>query len=229
MTHHWHALARIVAVLVLTLVVASTLSTTRAADFEPAQPSSPMHDWSGFYGGVHAGYVWGDFDYSGGAFGASTNVTPEDGLFGLLVGYNYQMETFVIGIEGDSAISYANDRRTVGAAVPVPVRGDIDALFSLRARLGFAMDNVLVFGTAGAGLLETKTRAPGFVSEDTHWGFVIGGGVEWALNDTWSVRSEYLYGDFERENVGGGISLDPDIHVVRAALIWKFGGLLAGF
>ena len=43
------------------------------------------------------------------------------------------------------------------------------------------------------------------------------------------MRGEYLYGDFETENVGGGISLNPEIHILRAAVVWQFGGLLEGF
>lgn len=228
MNDYWHAFGRVIAVAVMALGISSTSSTLRAADFEPA-PSSAVHDWSGFYGGVHAGYVFGDFDYSGGVFGAGSNATPDDGIFGLLAGWNHQMETFVIGIEGDASISYAHDDFSVGGAAPVAVRADIQDLYTLRARLGFAMDDVMVFGTAGVGLLGTKTRVPGSTFSDDHWGFVVGAGAEWALSDTWSVRGEYLYGDFETENVGGGISLDPELHIVRAAVVWQFGGLLAGF
>lgn len=221
MTDYLRVFGRIFAVAMLVLGVSSASSELRA--------QSGVHDWSGFYGGVHAGYVWGDYDYSGGAFGTGSNQTPDDGIFGVLAGYNYQMETFVLGLEGDASISYAHEDDTFGGAAPFPVRADIQDLYTLRARLGFAMDNVMVYGTAGVGLLGTKTRVPGSAYSEDHWGFVVGAGAEWAFNETWSVRGEYLYGDFETENVGGGISLNPEVHILRAAVVWQFGGLLENF
>ena len=221
MTDYWRVFGRTIAAAMLVLGVSSASSELRA--------QSSVHDWSGFYGGVHAGYVWGDYDYSGGVFGTGSNLTPDDGIFGLLAGYNYQMETFVIGLEGDASISYADEGDTLGGGAPFPVRADIQDLYTLRARLGFAMDDVMVYGTAGVGVLGTKTRVPGSAFSESHWGFVVGGGAEWAFSESWSVRGEYLYGDFETENVGGGISLNPEVHILRAAVVWQFGGLLEGY
>ncbi|MGI9413275.1 MAG: outer membrane protein [Hyphomicrobiales bacterium] len=226
MTDCWQVFLRVVAVAVTTLGFSLNPAPVKAADIDVMAAPASMHDWSGFYGGIHGGYAWGDYDYSGGVFAGGANAKPDDAIFGFLLGWNHQMDNLVIGIEGDASISYAYDRSTVGA---VQTRADIDALFSWRARIGYAMDSVLIYGTGGVGLLETRTRAPGFEDEENHWGFVVGGGVEWALSDAWSVRGEYLYGSFSEENQGAGISLDPEIHVARAALVWNFSSMFGGY
>jgi outer membrane immunogenic protein len=85
-------------------------------------------------------------------------------------------------------------------------------LATARARLGFTpWERVLVYGTAGVAWADFEsntnvtfatTGSPFAVyngaihtgsASTTKFGAVLGGGVEWALTNNWTVKAEYLY------------------------------------
>lgn len=79
-----------------------------------------------------------------------------------------------------------------------------DWLFTLRPRVGWVMNNWLVYATGGLAVADEKfsqtlTLLAPFVSTNsfttTRVGWTVGGGVEYALNRNWSVKGEYLYVD----------------------------------
>jgi outer membrane immunogenic protein len=91
--------------------------------------------------------------------------------------------------------------------------GHIDWMASFRGRLGFAADRALFYVTGGAavanigGTTITVVNGPGiglpagtFVSggggSATRWGWTIGGGIEWAFTNNWSLAGEYRHTDF---------------------------------
>ncbi|TDR84522.1 TonB-dependent receptor domain-containing protein [Enterovirga rhinocerotis] len=98
---------------------------------------------------------------------------------------------------------------------------DIEWLSTIRGRLGFALtDNLMIYGTGGIAFAEqverrtqfatmtygTSTLAvaqfvtvPSFTETDrvSRVGFAIGGGVEYAIGDGWSVKGEYLLNSFQ--------------------------------
>ena len=107
---------------------------------------------------------------------------------------------------------------------------DIDWTGSVRGRLGYALDNRwLVYGTAGVAFLhERQTRDQYRYTQDmmgqkdtamfavdqssgTRAGLTVGGGVEYAINDRWSVKADYTYSrygnrSFNFENGRAGTS-----------------------
>ncbi|MFD2228288.1 outer membrane protein, partial [Microvirga arabica] len=76
----------------------------RSAPPAPIIAAAPIFTWTGFYVGVNAGYGWSNDDFD------SVDLADEDddGGFvgGAQVGYNYQIGSFVVGLEGD--IQYAD-------------------------------------------------------------------------------------------------------------------------
>jgi outer membrane immunogenic protein len=59
-----------------------------------------------------------------------------------------------------------------------------------------------------------------------HVGWVFGGGLEYAVDDRWSWKLEYLYAPLDRtiDNVGGQIrTTDASLNIVRAGLNYRFG------
>jgi outer membrane immunogenic protein len=88
---------------------------------------------------------------------------------GGFVGFNYQINAFVLGLEGD--FGWADSERTfVGNAYPLVLRGTAtsDATFflkttwdaSIRGRLGVVpLPGVLVYGTAGAAWIHTEATS----------------------------------------------------------------------
>lgn len=180
-------------------------SIVNAAD----APAPLAYDWSGFYAGVNAGYAWGetegtdingwlDFpDYK------SSLTADGDGLTaGGQLGYNMQSDSLVFGVEADLSYLDVSGSETSSIASDNHVVSDDGYLGTLRARLGFAADRLLIYGTGGLAAGDTGSKwvddggASQFVlSADSQWGWVAGGGIEYASTDSFSVKAEYLYYD----------------------------------
>ncbi|MFL4996574.1 MAG: porin family protein, partial [Microvirga sp.] len=78
----------------------------RAAPPAPIIAAVPVFTWTGFYVGVNAGYGWNAND-SITVGGVRFDLDDEGGFVGgAQAGYNYQIGSFVVGLEGD--IQYAD-------------------------------------------------------------------------------------------------------------------------
>jgi outer membrane immunogenic protein len=223
-------------VLAATALVA-TVSIASAADMSrPVYKATPAaapvaYNWSGFYIGAHGGYAWGDLN--GNLAGLIGSQDIDGGFGGGQLGWNWQApgSPWVFGIEADASFASVGD--TV-AVVGGSIDSDIDSFGTIRARLGYAVDRTLWYVTGGAAWVNneitvTATGIGSLSSSNTHWGWTIGGGVEWAFYDNWSLKAEYLYIDTSSENyfttiLGTALSFDPDIHTVRVGLNYRFGG-----
>ncbi|HZR72792.1 outer membrane protein [Bradyrhizobium sp.] len=201
----------------LGLLLASVAGSAYAADL-PAPPAvpytkapaivSPATNWSGFYIGAMGGY---------GSENSGDQFAIKGGFGGGTVGYNWQFGQFVVGLEGDGAFADINNSVTqvfpvVGA---VTASAKVDALATIRGRFGVAFDQVLLYGTAGLALADTKLSASALgltVSDSqTLTGWTAGAGIEWMFLPHWSVKGEYLYRSFGSQTffastVPGGIS-----------------------
>jgi outer membrane immunogenic protein len=194
---------RLLPLLAGTALAASAVSSVLAADLPvrtapppPVVAAVPIFTWTGFYVGVNAGWGWRD-DNSTPVILSPGVGTPglagrldfsgDDGGFtgGGQIGYNYQIGSFVIGAEADIQWADTGNNQSV-VFVPAPgfsgvfLPGDFssnapDWFGTLRARLGFAVDRFLIYGTAGLAYTE----------DDAGW--VAGGGVEWALPTNWNM------------------------------------------
>jgi outer membrane immunogenic protein len=95
-------------------VIASALTTQAlAADlpiYTKAPPPSPIYDWTGFYAGLNIGYSWGrsstTIGFTDQGTGALLAAFPGkfnmDGVIGGgQIGYNWQRDKWVFGIEAD--------------------------------------------------------------------------------------------------------------------------------
>jgi outer membrane immunogenic protein len=172
----------------------------------------PIANWAGLYGGVHLGAAWGYFRPEGllpGPNDVGGNVT-----FGGQVGYNWQAGRWVYGVEGDVSWIDINARST-GAHF------DEGWMATLRGRLGFTLEQYLLYATAGVGFTQVDTGVVGFGTDSAvQAGFAGGFGVERYFSPAWSGRIEGLFVDVptRRYNNGtfatGGGSHD---YVLRAA------------
>ncbi len=214
--------------LVLTLVVSSIGNKASAAEIFDG---SYTHNWAGIYAGVHGGGAWSDVDISRGSVSLPTTpgTSINDGsgsMFGILAGINFQSDQFVYGLEGD--ISFGD----VDGANAVLTNFDVNTIGTIRARAGYAIDRILIFGTAGIGFAGSDGNETVGKDSNTHTAFVYGGGVEVALTPQISVRGEYLRGNYNDQNYAFPLGLphthtiDYDAEVLRAAVIWNFGNIL---
>lgn len=163
-------------------------------------PVAPIFTWTGFYLGGQIGYAWGTDSFT--VYGPASafygqRYTPNGVVGGAHVGFDQQFNQFVLGLEGDVEGSgfnknYGSGFLTLGTHVPV--QG------SIRARLGFALDRVLLYATGGAAFAGFTNTYSSFLGYDSvsnpRAGWTVGGGIELAVTDNWSVRAEYRYSDF---------------------------------
>jgi|SRR5579863_3966380 len=180
------------------------------ATYVPA--AVPYYNWGGFYLGINAGAAFGTV--VPGAAGV-TNFGDTGFLVGPTAGFNYQMGSFVFGMEGDW------DYTTLSGTIPV-VGGSYKStwLATARGRIGYAWDRILLFGTAGGAF--QNAQAPGITS--TQLGWTGGGGLEFAFAQNWTAKAEYLYVWLPTVNlgVGGGNNSKVNESVVRAGVNYKF-------
>ena len=105
-------------------------------------------------------------------------------------GYNFQRGPFVFGIETDIQLSGAEDRFA-------PWKFSNPWFGTLRGRGGYALNNVMFYGTVGLayGTLRGRHTFTGLSESTTDVGWTIGAGMEVALMGNWTARAEYLYVD----------------------------------
>jgi outer membrane immunogenic protein len=226
-----------------------------AADLPPAAPQRapatyvpavlPVYNWSGFYIGINGGWGWAsgtitDTITSGplaGLIGTSSG-NINGGIFGGQIGANYQIDAFVLGIEGDWDWSGQQRTDTFGCGVGCTVSENIKIgwIATIRGRIGYAMDRVLIYATGGAAFTHTSDNVTLtgtgtiFNESSTNTGWTIGGGVEGAFAENWTARVEYLYvGTNVGQSgaipvVGGTITEAGNIHdsLIRAGINFKF-------
>jgi outer membrane immunogenic protein len=236
---------RYLSLLASTALVAFGATVASAADLPsraaPMAPvfAAPVFNWSGFYAGLNAGYGFGTNDDAAvfvPGLGLVANGGGDDGGFvgGGQIGFNWQVGQLVYGIEAD--LQYAdlgntrnNDVFVGGAPVffGAGSAANIDWFGTVRARLGFAIDRVLIYATGGLAYADISggngfTAVNGVVvavngNDDIQWGWTIGGGVEFALPTNWNMlgssavtfRIEGLYVNIEGGDRAGGVFVGP--------------------
>src|SRR6185437_9888119 len=88
----------------ITSASAADVARRRAAP-PPAPVYTPVFSWTGFYAGINGGYGWGGNTSFSAPF-PSSSFDTSGGLVGGTLGYNYQMNQLVFGVEGDIDASW---------------------------------------------------------------------------------------------------------------------------
>ena len=187
--------------LAATFLTVAAASSAFAADmprkYHPLSPA-PVSTWTGFYVGVNAGYGWASV--SDVTPGASSSNTLTGFIGGGQIGYNYQMGSFVLGLEGDfqGTAQKRSDTFSIGG-VAFTVDQKIPWFGTARGRIGYAFGPWMIYGTGGVGWVNYKLSVSALgttVSDNaTKTAFVVGGGLEWMMMQNWSTKLEYLYMD----------------------------------
>jgi outer membrane immunogenic protein len=200
----------------------------RAADMTPiAQRAIPATSgyipaqflWTGFYLGAGIGDGWGTATFID-PFGTTASPSLKGFLVGGVMGINYQISSFVLGVEGDFYGSWVK-----GTAVDPASDALQTQVFwtgTITGRLGLAFDRLLIYGKGGAGFdydRDTVTQPSGVavVGSTNRAGWTVGGGVEYAVTEHWTARIEYDYLRFPAKgfvftgpslNVGGNVGIN---------------------
>src|SRR5580704_6038392 len=106
-------------------------------------PMMPVFTWTGCYIGGNAGGLWATKDWNDTFTGAAESSTDiSSWLAGGQVGCNYQMGSFVIGLQGDYDWTNANGSAADALFAPgfVTDQTNIKSLASATGRVGWAWD-----------------------------------------------------------------------------------------
>ena len=198
-----------------------------AADLPVKGPVfTPAFNWTGFYVGVNGGYGWGTTtgDVAPTFFGGNYDI--KGWLIGGTIGYNYQIGSFVVGLEGDW--DWANITGSGTIAGVTVINSKIDNIGTARGRVGYAWDRVLVYGTGGLAWAHNKATIPIGDDSHTHTGWTLGAGLEYAITHSITAKAEYLYVQLNDQdyfvNLGcpGPCSFGAKANVVRVGVNWLF-------
>ncbi len=207
---------------------------------------TPVVNWTGFYLGGTLGYGWADgkvdaYMASNGQHLLGFNNRPEGVLGGLEAGYNWEVPPHVfssiipvvIGIEAD--VSAAGQEDTTYQAIPrfphqvSSLKQSIDWIETVRGRVGVPVGSLLPFFTGGAAFAQVAgSNNPGTQGNfsATLYGWVVGGGAEYAISANWSTKIEYLHIEFDRISANapvfhGFVREDITSDVVRAGVNYR--------
>jgi outer membrane immunogenic protein len=241
-------------------------------------PPAPVFAWSGFYIGATAGASWTNenlglsvvngpnqafnvFDIPAINALGSDNTVNANATFGGKVGYNWQWNPLVFGVEADIfSLHYNHTAAVTGTPFTSPAGGPLFgfATFNsnvstswastVRGRLGFATDHLLLYGTAGAAFgkvsfsnsyrdfspLELGFGLESTTASQTKVGWAAGGGLDYLLTPSWVLSVEYLHIDLGTLSAVGTVhslnpttasfnfTTDPTSDLVRGSIAYKF-------
>lgn len=187
----------------------------------------------------------------------SADVTAGGFVGGIQAGYNWQFdENFLIGLEADIQGSSIDGRVSVeitdesgdlgGATIAADLGTSLDWFATVRPRIGWVNDRFVVYATGGlawgqttssisadlSGVMEEGDLLDESITND-RFGWTVGAGIEYALTDNITFKTEYLYTDLGSEQIldvdfGGEVpytfSADSTVafHTVRAGLNFQF-------
>src|SRR5437868_8320095 len=188
--------------------------SAEAADFN-SRPYPPVtqpldgYSWLGPYLGGNIGYAWGSVD---------NNPTKPSGFVGgVQAGYNWQpgkwqgRPSWVFGIEGDLQATGADDTFA-------PWKFSNPWFGTVRGRVGFALNNIMFYGTGGLAFGELRGETFGLSESHTNVGWTAGAGAEFGFAQNWSAKIEYLYVDLA----------DSHFTVTGTSNGYRFGTVRAG-
>jgi outer membrane immunogenic protein len=210
------------------------------------------------------GLLAGDFTSAQHSYGPRNSGAEVGGQ----IGCNRQWGSYVLGVEADlnwsslrntidasfAAFPSANPAFTISPETE-SLSTRLDWFSTIRARGGFAWDRWLVFATGGLAIgnfqssssivYGTTGTSPVFSgaahlgsSSITRLGLAVGGGLEYAFANNWSLKAEYLYLDFGSWSYASGLTV-PAIaipagyswttnvtareHIARVGINYRFG------
>jgi outer membrane immunogenic protein len=161
------------------------------------------------------------------------DITQTSGIYGGHVGYQYQFGSLVVGVE--ASLSKPSDHFGAQPCFNAAVNclAETEYLATIGPRLGWAVSNWMVYGTAGYahGKINTKEVAGGvenaFSTHGGNDGWFAGVGGEYALTRNVILGVEYMHIGLDTTwnfvtAAAEHRNISADYDIVRARLSWKF-------
>ena len=231
-------------------VMGALVMSAPSSAAELGQISGPgaTHMWGGFYAGVNAGYGWGSSEWPQ----LDKNYSDDGWLAGATGGFNIDSGDWIFGFEMDYDWTGMSGSQTGYPFYQSPryydqrhVSTDLETLGTARVRAGYDVGDAtnplllyvtggLAFGNVKASLHETYCDGEtcstyGGSDRKVQFGWAYGAGAEYAFDNSWSAKLEYLRVDLRDhtysipniEQPPLDVSVGP-IDIVRVGLNYHF-------
>lgn len=207
-----------------------------------APPPPPAFSWTGFYVGADGGYAWSAVPNNLTVPGDNpSGVSSRGGFGGGEAGYNFEIAPqFVLGVETDfQGTDISDNVQDLNFGDHFTQR--LGWFGSVRGRVGYAFDRVLFYATGGFayGHLYDNVNGPillgsPYLFSGVVTGYTVGGGIEYAITNNFSVKAEYQYMNFGKHdpvNPAGvpltglpvpGPLYNDAFHTVRVGVNYRF-------
>jgi opacity protein-like surface antigen len=176
-----------------------TVSQMAAAADIPVAKAPPMvrvdpaANWTGWYIGGAVGYTSGQVTRGTPSFAPTDNLDPDGFVGAVLAGYDHQFaNNLVLGARVTVPVLSLKDSTPNGFGATF--QADVNWAVILTGRLGMAFGPWLPYALGGAvwGGGEATVVGVGTVKED-HFGYIVGGGVEYRFHRNWSIDANYSF------------------------------------
>lgn len=216
-----------------------------AALSAPAFAGSPVpYNWSGCYVGGQFGYGSAHEQWNYGYY-AGTDYNEDYGshntkgvLGGAAVGCNYQTGPWVYGLEGDFNWTNMSGHNPDPIYLAYHQSTKLDWISTVTGRLGYAIDKSLFYFKGGVawdrGSYNMLYSGDHYSDKRTRTGWVVGAGWEYGLASNWSLKLEYNFIEFGKDDVWWNYlyasppdpwsyHIDQHVNVVKIGLNYRFG------
>jgi outer membrane immunogenic protein len=218
---------------------AADLPTMKSAPPAPVM-APPAFTWTGFYIGGNVGGLWSSDPietlngFAAGAPGTSGGLSPSGFVGGVEAGYNYQISSFVVGVEGAFEGSSARASGSPFGYGNASHSSSLPFFAELRGRVGFAFDRLLPYLTGGVVFADQRNTysspdfTPTSIGRTSATGWAVGAGVEYAIDNHWSAKAEYLFTQFPSVNgamydgAAYSFKLKDSNQIARVGLNYRF-------
>jgi outer membrane immunogenic protein len=227
-------------------------SSAFAADLALKAPAPVYYNWTGCYFGANGGGAWNSVDFtignnnpaffgpefSSGAAPSTYSASSHGGIAGGQAGCNWQPtgSAYVIGLEADADYANLKNTKTINTNVAAFGAGTgtatetMQSIATIRGRVGYAFDRLLVYATGGLALGNSNYSyafyfpgtGEGYQNSysATRIGGTVGGGLEYAFTSVISAKVEGLWYEMEGSQfqAGAASTITPPggVHIVTA-------------
>ena len=182
---------------------ASDLPSKNAPVFAPAPAAiTPAFSWTGFYVGGNFGGAFNSSKWSpvSGAPFVPFSTNSSGAILGGIAGYNYQVGSFVAGVEGAAAGVALRGRSQCSTSVGTTCQTRQSMLSSITGKLGFASDRFMGYVSGGVAFTHYKFSETFPIVQSwgsgNRTGWTLGLGANYAVTSNWIVGADWKYYNF---------------------------------
>ena len=188
----------------------------------------PVGNFAGLYVGAFAGYQHETADW----YVTSASAARNEAAWGAYAGYNWQLGRGLFGLELDASPA----KRSFAAACDGPAvacQMDLSGLYSARARFGWVIDRMMIYGSGGvavapweASVVNLATGARLDHASGLNYGVAVGAGIEYKPFESFGVRAEVLHYGIAGWDLtlpgAGNTDNQFQSYVARVGVTWYF-------